>query len=317
MLAFDRYLINLRLVMQETINSFLNHLVVERGFSHNTLEAYRNDLYQFMDYMKTKKSSLNGSQNWDMVNINILTDYVFDLRGKKSYRDSTTARKVAAIKSFFGFLVQEGHLDRDPTESLSAPRPGRSLPKYLSQEEVERLLDKARSQNSHEGQRDWAILEMLYATGLRVTELVSLDLDDVNLTEGYVRCLGKGGKERLAHLHPEAVTALESYISDKRAKLVANGGKEKAVFLNRRGERLTRQWVWAILKSSAKRANIKEPIAPHVLRHSFATHMLRGGATLRHVQELLGHASITTTQIYTHRTNEHLREEYDNSHPRS
>ena len=302
--------------MKEPINSFLNHLVVERGFSHNTLEAYRNDLYQFVDYVRGKLPEANGAQSWRQVDINLLTDYVFNLRGKKSYQDSTTARKVAAIKSFFGFLVQEGLLDKNPTESLSAPRPGRSLPKYLSEEEVDRLLERAKAQASPDGQRDWVILEMLYATGLRVTELVSLNQEDINLPDGYARCLGKGGKERMVYLHQRAVAAMESYIKSSRPRL-AGETKEKALFLNRRGERLTRQWVWAILKASAKRANIKKSIAPHVLRHSFATHMLRGGAPLRHVQELLGHASITTTQIYTHLTSQHLREEYESSHPRS
>lgn len=302
--------------MKEPINSFLNHLVVERGFSHNTLDAYRNDLYQFMAYVKGTLTETNGAQSWQHVDINLLTDYVFDLRGKKSYQDSTTARKVAAIKSFFGFLVQEGLLDKDPTESLSAPRPGRTLPKYLSEEEVDRLLERAKSQPGPDGQRDWVILEMLYATGLRVTELVSLNQEDINLPEGYARCLGKGGKERIVYLHQRAIAALDRYVHRARPTL-ANGVKEKALFLNRRGDRLTRQWVWAILKASAKRANIKKSIAPHVLRHSFATHMLRGGAPLRHVQELLGHASITTTQIYTHLTSQHLKEEYGSSHPRA
>jgi len=302
--------------MQELINSFLNHLVVERGFSHNTLDAYRNDLYQFVDYVKMKSASENGSLSWKDIDINLLTDYVFDLRGKKSYRDSTTARKVASIKSFFGFLIEEGKVDKDPTESLSSPRPGRSLPKHLLEEEVDRLLDKAKSLNTPEGQRDRVILELLYATGLRVTELVSLNTDDINLSEGYVRTMGKGGKERLAYLHPRATKALEGYINEARTKQTTDP-KEKALFLNRRGERLTRQWIWAILKSSAKRANINKPIAPHILRHSFATHLLRGGASLRHVQELLGHSSITTTQIYTHLTNDHLHKEYQKSHPRA
>ena len=302
--------------MQEPIDSFLNHLVVEKGFSHNTLEAYRNDLYQFFLYTKKNLSLVNGASSWKRVDLTLLTNYVFSLRGQKSYRDSTVARKVAAIRSFFSFLVLEGLIEEDPSESLSAPRPGRSLPKHLSEEEVGRLLDGAKEQRSPEGQRDWAILELLYATGLRVTELVSLDLDSVNVSEGYVRSLGKGGKERITYLHPGAAASLKNYLKKARPKLVKSKS-EKAIFLNRRGERLTRQWVWAILKAGAKRANINKTIAPHVLRHSFATHLLQGGAPLRHVQELLGHASITTTQIYTHLTSEHLREEYDKAHPRS
>jgi integrase/recombinase XerD len=302
--------------MQETINSFLQHLVVEKGFSPNTLEAYRNDLNQFMEYVRAKVPSPNGAGTWSQVDMKLLTEYVFDLRGKKSYRDSTAARKVAAIKSFFGFLLQEGLLDKDPSETLTGPRPGRTLPKYLTEDEVNRLLEETKKESSPEGQRDYAILEMLYATGLRVSELVSLNQDDLNLKEGYVRCIGKGSKERLAHIHPQAAGALEHYIKNARHKLLGDS-KDKALFLNRRGERLTRQWIWAILKASARKANIKKPLTPHILRHSFATHMLRGGAPLRHVQEMLGHASITTTQIYTHLTDEHLRKEYDRSHPRA
>ncbi|MBM3924876.1 MAG: site-specific tyrosine recombinase XerD [SAR202 cluster bacterium] len=302
--------------MQETVNSFLHHLVVEKGFSPNTLEAYRNDLNQFMEYVRGKVPSPNGAGTWSQVDMKLLTEYVVDLRGKKRYRDSTAARKVAAIKSFFGFLLQEGLLDKDPSESLTGPRPGRTLPKYLTEDEVNRLLEETKKESSPEGQRDYAILEMLYATGLRVSELVSLNQDDLNLREGYVRCIGKGAKERLAHIHPQAATALESYIKTARHKLLGDS-KDKALFLNRRGERLTRQWIWAILKASARKANIKKPLTPHVLRHSFATHMLRGGAPLRHVQEMLGHSSITTTQIYTHLTDEHLRKEYDRSHPRA
>jgi integrase/recombinase XerD len=302
--------------MQETINSFLHHLVVEKGFSPNTLEAYRNDLGQFMEYVRAKVPSPNGAGTWSQVDVKLLTEYVFDLRGKKSYRDSTAARKVAAIKSFFGFLMQEGLLDKDPSESLTGPRPGRTLPKYLTEDEVNRLLTETKKESTPEGQRDYAILEMLYATGLRVSELVSLNQEDLNLREGYVRCIGKGAKERLAHIHPQAAGALENYMKNARHKLLGDS-KDKALFLNRRGERLTRQWIWAILKAAARKANIKKPLTPHILRHSFATHMLRGGAPLRHVQEMLGHASITTTQIYTHLTDEHLRKEYDRSHPRA
>ena len=265
--------------MQEPIDSFLNHMVVEKGFSHNTLEAYRNDLYQFFDYTKKTLPFVNGTSTWKQVDLNHLTNYVFALRGKNGYADSTVARKVAAIRSFFSFLVLEGLVEEDPSESLSTPRPGRTLPKYLSQADVARLLERAKDQRSPEGQRDWVILEILYATGLRVTELVSLNLEDVNTTEGYVRTLGKGGKERMTYLHPEATFALKSYLKKSRTKL-AKSKKEKAIFLNRRGERLTRQWVWAIMKSSAKRANIDQKITPHVLRHSFATHLLQGGAPL-------------------------------------
>ena len=301
--------------MKDYVVSFLNHLVVERGFSKNTLEAYRNDLYQVIDFMLGRMTSSNGA-TWREVNLELLTDYVFTLRGKRGYRESTTARKVAAIKSFFNFLVKEGSIEEDPTQLLISPRVGRHLPKYLTEEEMERLLDHPSKTNPPDRLRDMAILELLYATGLRVTELVSLNLQDVNLKEGYIRCLGKGARERIVYLYPRAVEVLDNYIGHARTTLVGQK-EERALFLNRRGQRLTRQWVWSIIKTSATQAGIDKAITPHVLRHSYATHMLRGGASLRHVQEMLGHASITTTQVYTHLTSDHVRQEYDKSHPRS
>ncbi len=335
--------------MKEAVESFLNHLVVEKGFSQNTLGAYRNDLYQFIDFAGGRVGPPNGGglgDGWERVDLNLLTDYVSNLRGKRSYRDTTTARKVAALKSFFNFLVQEEAVSSDPTEFLVAPRTGRNLPKFLSEEEVASLLKAASGDRSPEALRDSAILELLYATGLRVTELVSLNTLDVNLEEGFLRCMGKGSKERIAYMYPRAVEVLRDYLENGRPRMMAskgagkkNGEKastngsverastngsgkkteptEKALFLNQRGDRLTRQWVWAILKSCAKKASLNKPITPHVLRHSFATHMLRRGASLRHLQELLGHSSITTTQVYTHLTDEHVRHEYDRSHPRA
>ncbi len=309
--------------MKQAVDSFLNHLVVEKGFSTNTLEAYRNDLYQFVEFVRGRNHI--QEEAWDKVDLAILTDYVSTLRGKKSYRDTTTARKVAALKSFFNFLVQEEAIEQDPTEFLTAPRVGRSLPKYLSEEEVGRLLEQASKESSPDGKRDSTILELLYATGLRVSELVSLNLQDVNLEEGYVRCMGKGSKERIVYIYPRAVQALRTYVEGARPTLVSGTNsrsrprskEEKAVFLNQRGDRLTRQWVWTILKTYARKASLDKLITPHILRHSFATHMLMGGASLRHVQELLGHSSITTTQVYTHLTTDHVRQEYDKSHPRS
>ena len=328
--------------MKESIDSFLSHLVVEKGFSRNTLEAYRNDLNQFVEYAHQQGLNSHGGDDnghargsaaeWAKVDLRLLADYVSSLRLKNGYRDTTTARKVAALKSFFNFLVQEEKINDDPTEFLSAPRVGRNLPKFLSEEEVQRLLDLAAKEESAEGKRDRTILELLYATGLRVSELVSLNVHDVNLPEGYIRCMGKGSKERIAYMYPRAVEVSRSYIEDARPHLVSSSNRapksvgndsaaspkeEKALFLNQRGDRLTRQWVWNILKKYAEKAALDKPITPHILRHSFATHMLRGGASLRHVQELLGHSSITTTQVYTHLTSDHVRQEYDRSHPRS
>ena len=304
--------------MDKEITSFLKHLIVEKGFSRNTTEAYRNDLSQFLLFLKTQRNGAHDDSNpWGQVDLDTLNAYIEDLRGRKGYRDTTTARKVAAVKSFFGFLHENGTVTIDPTESLGSPRVGRSLPKCLTEEQVDQLLELAADAGTPEGQRDANILELLYATGLRVTELVSLNVQDFNDQEAYIRCWGKGSKERIVYLYPNAVIQLKRYINKARPVQLGNKTKQTALFVNHRGERLTRQWVWTILKSYGERANIGQRITPHTLRHSFATHLLQNGASLRHVQELLGHSSISTTQVYTHLTNAHIHQEYEKSHPRA
>ena len=307
--------------MNGSVQSFLNYLVVERGGQSNTLEAYRNDLNQFIQFAHGRLDSLDGvegpgADGWRKVDLELLVEYVSNLRDKKGYRNATTARKVASLKSFFSFLTDEGVISDNPTEFLTSPRVGRSLPKFLTEEETERLLKQPAKKASADGLRDLAMMEVLYATGLRVSELVSLNLQDVNLQEGYLRCLGKGSKERIVYIYPQAVGVLSRYVEDGRTRLQATR-EEWAIFLNRRGERLTRQWVWTMIKGYAEDANIDKAITPHTLRHSFATHMLKGGASLRHVQALLGHSSITTTQVYTHLTGDHVRQEFEASHPRA
>ena len=314
--------------MDRTISSFLQHLIVEKGFSRNTSDAYRNDLGQFWEFLQDNGNGHsnghsngtgdgNGNYAWAMVDINVLNKYIEDLRVRKGYRDTTTARKVASIKSFFGFLSQNSIIAEDPTESLGSPRVGRTLPKFLPEEDVTLLLDTAYKSGSNEGQRDAVIMELLYATGLRVGELVSLDLQDVDLSESYIRCMGKGSKERIVHLYPKALEELRRYLKSVRIALLGHRRTEPSLFVNHRGERLTRQWVWTILKTYAQKAGIEQNITPHTLRHSFATHLLQNGASLRHVQELLGHSSISTTQVYTHLTNGYVQKEYAKSHPRA
>jgi len=314
--------------MDRTISSFLQHLIVEKGFSRNTSDAYRNDLGQFWEFLQDDGNGHsnghingagdgNGNYAWAMIDINVLNKYIEDLRVRKGYRDTTTARKVASIKSFFGFLSQNSIIAEDPTESLGSPRVGRTLPKFLPEEDVTLLLDTAYKSGSNEGQRDAVIMELLYATGLRVGELVSLDLQDVDLSESYIRCMGKGSKERIVHLYPKALEELRRYLKSVRIALLGHRRTEPSLFVNHRGERLTRQWVWTILKTYAQKAGIEQNITPHTLRHSFATHLLQNGASLRHVQELLGHSSISTTQVYTHLTNGYVQKEYAKSHPRA
>jgi integrase/recombinase XerD len=294
----------------EGVEQFLNYMVVERGVSPNTVSAYRNDLHQFVEFLGGQGSG----NDWRRVTPQTLTSYLVELHDR-GYSDTTRARKVASARSLFGFLLEEGVIDQDPTEDLSSPRLGRALPKTLSLEEVERLLS-ASGNDTPEGSRDLAMLELLYATGMRVSELVSLNFDDVDPAQGTVRCLGKGSKERIIPVHQPALDAFEAYILAGRPSLV-NKRSGRAVFLNRKGERLTRQGFWLILKELVQRAGIQKKITPHTLRHSFATHLLHGGAPLRHVQELLGHSSITTTQVYTHLTSEHVRAEYEKAHPRA
>ncbi len=304
--------------MQKAIEDFLQHLVVERGFSQHTLDAYRNDLGQFTEFLRGRMNGDSEREDvWNLVDLDLLNDYISDLRDRKGYRDTTTARKVAAIKSFFTFLAQNGVIEEPPTESLGSPRVGRSLPKYLTEDEVDRLLNEADKAGTAEAQRDANILELLYATGLRVSELVSLNVQDIDFEESYIRCWGKGSKERIVYAHDRALNGLQDYLSTSRMSLLGTNKEEAALFINHRGERLTRQWVWNILKTYSKRAGIDRKITPHTLRHSFATHLLQKGASLRHVQELLGHSSISTTQVYTHLTNTHMRDEYEKSHPRA
>ena len=301
--------------MKQEVSSFLDFMAVERGVSPNTLAAYGNDLNQLVDYLECSHSAFRNGHGWEQVDGRILLGYLLWLQDR-GYSDTTRARKLASAKSMFGFLAEEGIIARNPSEDLSSPRVGRSLPEVLSVDDVERLLAAACIGDTPEAERDQVMLELLYASGMRVSELVSLNMDDLSLEQGYVRCFGKGAKERVIPLHGKAVDVLKGYLREARP-LMATTRSGDALFLNRRGERLTRQGFWLILKGHASRAGLGRRITPHTLRHSFATHLLRGGAPLRHVQELLGHASIATTQIYTHLTSDHVRAEYDKAHPRA
>lgn len=302
--------------MDDYVGQFLNFLAVEKNASNNTIQAYRNDLSQFEQFLARSVTS-NGSAPWKGVNNEAVVRFVADLRDR-SYKDATIARKVAAVKSFFGFLAAEGMVKADPTEQLKSPQVGKTLPKALTPEEVDELLEQPARKNTLESRRDKAMLELLYGTGMRVTELVSLDLSHVSLESDpvTVRCVGKGDRERTLPLHQRPTDELKHYIFLVRPKLVRNR-REPALFVNRRGERLTRQGFWLILKNYAKDAKIEKSITPHTIRHTYATHMLSGGMPLRNVQEALGHANISTTQIYTHLTDDHKRREYDKAHPRA
>ena len=300
--------------MKEAIDKFLNYLKVEKGFSQNTIEAYQNDLYQLVGFLE--EAARGGTiLPWAAFDRQSVLSYLNNLKERR-YAATTVARKVAAIKSFFSFLVAEGLVKDNPTRDVPSPRVGKSLPKPISITQARQLLEETEKRATPEAKRDKAMLQLLYASGMRVSELVSLNLNDVDTDGGYVRCFGKGGKERLIPIHSQAVAALKDYMSQGRPRMKASEGDE-ALFLNRRGERLTRQGLWQIIKGYAKAAKLGIEITPHTLRHSFATHMLSGGADLRSVQELLGHANISTTQVYTHLTTEHIRRAYEKSHPRA
>jgi integrase/recombinase XerD len=298
------------------VTEFLEFLSVEKGASSNTIAAYRNDLSQLEDYFSAKKNG-NHTIQWVAVGENQVMDYILYLK-THTYAEATVARKVAAVKSFFSFLQAEGRLKVNPTETLASPKVGKSLPKPLTVQEIDELLEQPARRNSPEAKRDRAMLELMYATGLRVTELVSLDIDDVSI-EGekpYVRLLGKGNRERQIPLLDQPAQEVAEYTRFARPRLVGERA-ESALFVNRRGERLTRQGFWLILRGYAAEAGIAGRVTPHTLRHSFATHMLRGGMDIHKVQELLGHANISTTQVYTQVSREHIREAYEKAHPRA
>jgi integrase/recombinase XerD len=301
--------------VKDEINSFLNYLSVEKGFSGNTLDAYRNDLQQLDGFAEKEIAKQGLIPSWDNFSRQAMLGYMLDLK-ERNYAATTIARKVAAARSFFSFLKSEGIIKVDPTENMSSPSVGKSLPKPITISQVRELLEQPAKLNTLEAKRDKAMLELLYASGMRISELVSLNLGDVNTEEGQVRCFGKGHKERIVPIYEQAARSVKEYIDETRPRL-ARKKDEVALFLNPRGDRLTRQGFWQKLKEYARAAGLDTQISPHTLRHSFATHMLSGGADLRAVQELLGHANISTTQVYTHLTSEHVRRTYERAHPRA
>lgn len=295
--------------MEGYVTEFINYLTVERGLAKNTLESYGRDLKQFGIYLHDKDVDVLKQSNRAVI-----MAYLHSLQNK-GRAVSTISRNLAAIKSFFQFLVREKYLEKDPAANLESPKLEKKLPKTLTIAEVEELV-KQPDIVFPSGLRDKAMLELLYATGIRVSELISLNVSDVNLEMGYIRCYGKGSKERIVPLGSIAAKCVKDYIQRGRAKIVRTYD-EPSLFVNHHGKRLTRQGFWKIIKKYAHEAQISKEITPHTLRHSFATHLLENGADLRSVQEMLGHADISTTQIYTHVTKNHLKEVYEKAHPRA
>jgi integrase/recombinase XerD len=282
--------------MQVRIEDFLSFLGGEKGYADNTIAAYRNDLTQFLRYLEGRNQDPERA-TWVEVDKDAIISYVLSLK-EREYTSSTVARKVAAIKSFFHYLMAEKAIHDDPTATLDSPKVKKRLPKAISRDEIERLLSAPAQGVAVKSQRDHALLELLYASGVRVTELVSLDVSDVNLVSGSVRVRGKklASKERIIPVGDRALDALREYLNRGRMQLVRDP-EERALFLNHRGQRLTRQGLWLIIKHYVDEVGISADVTPHTLRHSFAAHKLSQGKSLQDIQKLLGHANIPTTQV--------------------
>ncbi len=294
--------------MQEYIDSFIDYLNVERGLSVNTLIAYRKDLDFYMEFLKTRKiQSLSNTTKSEIF------DFLLNLKDK-GLASNSIVRRLTAVKVFYRFLTRESILKEDPTSLIESPKIWKKIPDTLSLNEVELLLSAPNLRNS-QGIRDKAIMEVFYATGMRVSEVSNLKVSNLNLEVGFVRCIGKGDKERIIPLGRKAIEYLKRYLENSRPKLLGKNACDY-LFLSRFGSHISRQSLWKLIKSYARKAGIKKPIKPHLLRHSFATHLLERGADLRSVQEMLGHANIATTQIYTHVNKDRLRMIHKTYHPR-
>ena len=291
----------------DKINEFLDYLLIDKKYSSNTIESYRHDLMQYYTFNLTNHHQLSNIQKDD------IKEYLKYLK-KSNLMDKSIARNISVIRGFYKFLLIEKYTNNNPLELIDLPKLGKRLPKVLSKEEINILLDL--NLTDHFSVRNKAILELMYASGLRVSEVIHLKIHDVDLENAIVRTIGKGSKERIIPLGDYAIIALKLYLNDYRS-LFLKGYNEDTLFLNNHGRGMTRQGLFKMIKKIAKEKDIKTSFSPHTLRHSFATHLLECGADLRSIQELLGHSDIATTQIYTHLSNEKLKEDYHNFHPHS
>ncbi|MEC3957369.1 site-specific tyrosine recombinase XerD [Nocardia sp. CDC153] len=305
-------------MLKRQIDAYLDHLAVERGAARNTLSAYRRDLGRYREFLAAR-----GVETLARVAETDIADYMVSLRAGDSERPalaaSSASRALVAVRGLHRFATAEGITDADVAHPVKPPTPARRLPKALPYDQVSRLLEASGGDiaDGPRGLRDRALLELLYSTGARISEMVGLDVDDIDTAERAVILRGKGGKQRMVPIGRPALAALDNYLVRGRPALAARGKGNSALFLNHRGGRLSRQTAWQVLQSAAERAGIAAQVSPHTLRHSFATHLLDGGADVRVVQELLGHASVTTTQIYTLVTVGTLHEVWATAHPRA
>lgn len=294
--------------MRELIDSFLNYLSVERGLAQNTLVSYQNDLTAYVNFLTTSSiDALSQTKKNDIINFML---YQKD----KGLSPNSVARSLAAIRMFYRFLARERILKSDPTSLIDSPKLWKKIPETLTENEVNALLSQPNIRDKL-GIRDKAVLETLYATGMRVSEAVNLKIANLNLDIGFLRCIGKGNKERVIPIGSKAKVSIKRYLENSRPELLKNKVSE-FLFLNRFGKRLSRQSFWKLIKRYARDAKIKKSLKPHILRHSFATHLLERGADLRSVQDMLGHANISTTQVYTHINRDRLKTIHKMFHPR-
>jgi integrase/recombinase XerD len=292
---------------EDILRIFLEFLTVEKGLSVNTIQSYSLDLRKLFLFLRKEKISWQRAREEDLIKF-------LHHQSRANLSPRSLARLISSVRSFYRFLVLDGMINKSPASNFSTPRLWLDLPKFLTEKEVERLIEQPEKKSSH-SLRDKAVLEFLYATGLRVSELTNLKLKDLNLEQGFVLCRGKGGKERIVPVGHSAQMVLRQYLQEARPRLAKS--EDDSLFLTNRGGAFTRQGLWKMLRKYGKQAGLEKKISPHVLRHSFATHLLERGADLRSVQLMLGHSQITTTQIYTHVSRKHLQKIYEKYHPRA
>ncbi|MGG6231407.1 tyrosine recombinase [Tenacibaculum sp. SDUM215027] len=294
----------------QAISDYINFLKIERGLSKNSIDSYQRDIKKLVLFLDT----LDSAPSPIHINSEILQNFIYET--SKVINARTQARLISGLRSFFGYLIFEDYRQDNPTDLIESPNIIRKLPDTLEKEDIDKLI--AAIDLSHpQGERNKTIIETIYSCGLRVSELINLQLSDLFFEEGYIQILGKGNKYRFVPIHITTIRRLNFYISEIRSQVTPKKEDEDTVFLNRRGKRLTRQMIFIILKELAQKINLKKSIGPHTLRHSFATYLLKNGADLRVIQQLLGHESITTTEIYVHLDNSYLKEVVELHHPRS
>lgn len=293
-----------------SIQKFVDFLRLERSLSNNSISAYQNDIKKLREYLAAKKKAISPTQ----IDFELLKDFLHWIN-ELGMSPTTQSRVISGIKAFFKYLMIENYIEKDPTELLESPRIGRKLPEILTVEEIDSIMD-AIDLSLPEGQRNKAMLETLYSCGLRVSELIQLRISNLYFNKGFIRVIGKGNKERLIPISQKAIREINHYLQDRKHLQIESGCGD-ILFLNRRGKQLTRVMVFLVVKKLAEKAGITKNISPHTFRHSFASHLIEGGADLRAIQEMLGHESITTTETYTHLDRTYLRETIIEHHPRS